>query len=135
MEQCNGLSKKIVERCMGLSSALPVFTGKLADEISQRCCLLFDESSAVLERQAEQQAERAARQSLEAAAMVNKETDELLQRQQEQLEQHQKEDEKNGTSAKQLAHQVADICTKLSKETADSCEAITRCIAEMVRTM
>jgi len=124
-------SKIIVHDCVDSASPVPVSTHVLSNTVSQQCKALFDESCAKTAEQTARQAEISQVESKGVVDLVQSATDKLL----EQQERDRKENEKQLKRARELADEVQRICTALSKETADSCDAITRVVAEMVRSM
>jgi len=126
IDTCNGISKKVAKLCMEVSTE-PM--DDASSSVSQKCQSLFDESCATTTQYTERQARVSFEETRDVTAMIHDTTDKLL-------DQQLADKIANGYSlkrAQELAEEVQRICASLTKETNESCSAITKCIAEMVR--
>jgi len=129
VDSCNGASKKVIDQCVELVSTLPSYTNQVSSTVSHLCQTIFDESCAKTNQQSARQVELSQAETRDVVNLVRDTTDKLLERQ----ERDRVLDDAGLKRAKELAEEVQHICANLSKETADSCQAITRCVSEMVQ--
>jgi len=130
-EACSRESKKIMEECVEATASIPSSTHKAAADVSQQCQALFEESCAKAAEQTAHQSRVSEAETRDVVNLVHGTTDKLLQQQKDDHDENQASLKR----ARELADEVQRICAALSKETSESCEAITRCVAEMVKTM
>jgi len=126
---CNEASKKVMDQCVQVATSIPSSTNQVAASVSEQCQALFNESCAKTAKETAHQAEVSQSETRDVVNLVQTTTDKLLDQQQRDC------DDAALKKARELAEEVQRICTALSKETSDSCQAITRCVSEMVRNM
>jgi len=122
---CNGVSRKVTEQCMEVSTA---DMKDVSNSVSQKCQTLFDESCAATAKNSAHQAMVSDAESRDAVALVQMTADKLLD-----LQRNARQSDEALRRNQELADEVQRICASLSEETTRSCNAITQCISEMVR--